>query len=125
MKRAHAAIIAAALVNAGIGSAALAQKPVALVVADVKTVALGYRVSELRGKAVVNDRGEKIGTIDDFIINRDRVLFTVLSVGGFLGIGERLVIAPYSSLRWKGSRLILPGATKEALRSLPPFHYLK
>ena len=112
-----------ALSATAIGSAAHAQKPVALVVVDVKAVALGYRVSELTGKAVYNDAGEDIGKLDDFIINRDRVLFVILSVGGFLGIGDRLVALPYSSLRIKGDRIVLPGATKAALNKLPAFRY--
>src|SRR5258708_32031427 len=63
---------------------------VEIVVVDVGTVAGGYRVSELMRSTVVNDRGERIGTIDDFIIGGDdRVLFAVLQVGGFLGLGGR------------------------------------
>src|SRR5512132_914791 len=57
-----------------------------LVVVDVTTVAKGYRTSKLTGSNVVNDHDERIGTIDDIIIGRDRVLFVVLQVGGFLGL---------------------------------------
>lgn len=107
------------------GSTAQAQKPVALVVVDVKAVALGYRASELTGKAVYNDAGNEIGKLDDFIISRDRVLFAILSVGGFLGIGDRLVALPYTSLRVKGDRIVVPGATKAALGKLPAFTYAR
>lgn len=123
LRPALASALVAALSATAIGSAAQAQKPVALVVVDVKAVALGYRVSELTGKAVYNDAGENIGKLDDFIVNRDRVLFVILSVGGFLGIGDHLVALPYSSLRMKGDRLLVPGATKAALKKLPEFRY--
>src|SRR4051812_30055404 len=51
---------------------------VALVVVDVAAVAHGYRASKLTGSNVINDKNEKIGTIDDIIIGRDRVIFAVL-----------------------------------------------
>jgi uncharacterized protein YrrD len=75
---------------------------------------------------VVNDKNEKIGTIDDVIIGRgDTVLFAVLSVGGFLNLGSHLVVMPFSSLTIDdaGRKITLPGATKEALKNLPEFHY--
>src|SRR4051812_17427094 len=60
---------------------------VRLVTVDVNTVAQGDRVSKLTGTGVTNGKKEKIGTIDDFVIARNRSLFAVLQVGGFLGIG--------------------------------------
>jgi hypothetical protein len=81
---------------------------VALVVVDVVTVADGYRFSKLRGQTVYNSTNGKIGDLDDLIVGKDRVLFAIIQVGGFLGIG---------------SRLVLPGATKEQVKSLPEFHY--
>jgi hypothetical protein len=46
-----------------------------------------------------------------------------VSVGGFLGLGGRLVAIPVEQLRAEKDRLILPGATKEALTKLPEFKY--
>lgn len=43
----------------------------ALVAPDVKEVAKGYRADALKLKSVVNDKGENIGRIDDFIFGRD------------------------------------------------------
>jgi sporulation protein YlmC with PRC-barrel domain len=102
---------------------AAAQKPVVLAIVDVKLVALGYRISELIGKPVYNSQGQRIGRVDDFVIQRDRVLMTIISVGGFLGIGGRLVAVPYSSLRMTRKGMVLPGATKQAVGRLPAFHY--
>jgi hypothetical protein len=64
----------------------------------VAAVAKGYRTSKLMGSDVVNDHDERIGTIDDIIIGRDRVLFAVIQVGGFLGLGGHLVAVPYQAL---------------------------
>jgi hypothetical protein len=98
---------------------------VQLVVVDVHAVAEGYRASKLIGSNVVNDQNEKVGTIEDIIIGRDRVLFAVLQVGGFLHLGGRMVAVPYQSLVLdeSGTKIKLPGATQEALKKLPEFKY--
>jgi hypothetical protein len=95
-------------------------------IVDVTIVGKGYRVSKLMGKAVYNSTNEKIGEVDDFVIGLDRVLFTILQVGGFLGVGGRLVAVPYAALMLNadGTRITLPGATKEQLLKLKPFAYL-
>ncbi len=100
---------------------------VQLVKVDVQVVAKGYRVSKLTGHAVVNDKNERIGKIDDFVIGRDEghSLFTVLQVGGFLGLGSHLVAVPYDSLTidQSGNKIELPGASKEQLERLGEFRY--
>ena len=96
-----------------------------LVVVDVHEVAEGYRASKLIGSSVVNDQNEKIGTIEDIVIGKDKVLFAVLQVGGFLHIGGRMVAVPFQSLVLdeNGAKIKLPGATQEALKKLPEFKY--
>lgn len=98
---------------------------VEFVVVDVKTVARGYRTSKLKGTTVTNDKNEKIGEIDDIIIGRDKVLFAILQVGGFLGLGAHLVAVPYNSLVLDdtGRKIQLPGASREALKKLTEFKY--
>src|SRR5258708_661916 len=98
---------------------------VELTIVDVHSVAEGYRASKLIGSSVVNDQNEKIGTIEDIIIGKDKVLFAVLQVGGFLHIGGRMVAVPFQSLAIDetGSKIKLPGATQEALKKLPEFKY--
>jgi len=101
---------------------AAAPAPVALVVVNVQAVALGYRASQLIGRPVTNGK-EEIGKIDDLVVGRDKVLFAIIGVGGFLGIGQHLVVAPYNRLTVTPQRILLPGATKAALLKLPEFHY--
>jgi hypothetical protein len=98
---------------------------VELVVVDVVAVADGYRASKLRGATVVNPQNEKIGALDDLIVGKDRVLFGIIEVGGFLGLGSHLIAVPYSSLQISdgGRRIVLPGATKEHVKDLPEFKY--
>ena len=100
---------------------------VAIIKVDVARVALGQRASKLVGASVVNSADERIGTIDDLVVNpQDKVTYAILSVGGFLGIGSKLVAVPFEQLRTvKEERLMLPGATKDALKNLPEFKYAK
>lgn len=96
-----------------------------VVVVDVVAVAKGLRTGDLKGKPVLNEKNERIGTIDDLIIGKDRVLFGILQVGGFLGIGSHFVAVPYQSLQIGDAptKIVLPGASKEALKNLPEFKY--
>ena len=105
-------------------AAAQGPKPVALVVVNVAAVALGYRATQLIGRPVSNGT-ENIGKIEDLIVGRDKVLFAIIGVGGFLGIGERLVAIPYNSLAVTSQSIVLRGATKAAVGNLPAFHYAK
>lgn len=117
--------LCAAVLAVGLASPVAAQgpPPVALVVVDVRAVALGYRATRLVGREVTNERGEEIGKIDDLIVGRDKVLFAVIGVGGFLGIGEHLIAVPYNSLAVTSRSIVLRGATKESVRRLPQFRY--
>ena len=92
---------------------------------DVKEVAKGYRVSELTGEAVANNSGEEIGSIDDLIVDREKVLFAILQIGGFLGLGGFLVAIPYNALEINedGSKIVLAQGSKEELQKLPEFKY--
>jgi len=99
-----------------------------VLVVDVRAVATGYRLSRLIGTDVVNDRNEGIGTFEDLIISKDKdALFAVLQVGGFLGIGGRLIAIQFESLELSEAagdlRIVLPGATREALKAMPEFEY--
>ena len=83
------------------------------------------RSSKLIGAAVYNDQGEKIGTVDDIIVTAGAVEPTVVvSVGAFLGTGEKLVSEPLSHVKLgKGDRMMMPGATKSAISAKPAYKY--
>ena len=99
---------------------------VALVAPDAKEVAKGYRAEELKLRSVVNDKGEIIGRIDDFIFGRDSgPIFAVLKVGDLVGLEGELVAVPFRSLKLDDSsgQIVLPGASRAALQKLPVFLY--
>lgn len=97
-----------------------------LVKVDVSVVGHAYRASKLIGANVVNEKNESVGKIDDIIIDKNNVMFAVLQVGGFLGVGSRLVAVPYDSLKIAegGKRIELRGASKDELNKLTEFKYL-
>ncbi len=90
----------------------------------------GMRTSKIVGSSVYNDRNEKVGSIDDLVIGSDKTLNAVVSVGGFLGMGTKMVEVPFDKLQFgntKGSsdnRVVMPGVTKESLTSMPDYHYI-
>jgi hypothetical protein len=91
---------------------------------DVQKLSAGYRSSKIVGSPVVNDANEKIGEVDDLLVEpSDKVLFAVLSVGGFLGMGEHLVVVPFHNLKITGNRVMLPGGSQDELKALPKFVY--
>jgi sporulation protein YlmC with PRC-barrel domain len=119
-----AAPMLAALLAIVAGPKAAQAQPVHLVKVDLEVVAAGYRVSDLIGREVINEKDETVGDIDDLIVDKEQVMFAVLEVGGFLGVGGYLVVVPYDSLEIGSGETIKPtGASKESLEALEEFEY--
>ena len=119
----------AALIGIFLAAPAIAQgvaQTVDIAKVDVRTVAAGYRASKVIGSSVLNQANETIGKIDDLLVTRDgKEPYVVLSVGGFLGMGTRMVIVRYDSLKFADNKIVLPGGTKDGLKMLPAFEYSK
>ncbi len=82
------------------------------------------KASDLIGKDVKNMNGEDVGSIDDLVIGvNDQVAYAVVSVGGFLGIGDKLVAVPYNKFRMRGEDVLVLDATKESLKKEAAFTY--
>jgi sporulation protein YlmC with PRC-barrel domain len=85
------------------------------------------RASRLIGTDVVNDKDQTIGKVDDILIGSgDKVTTAVISVGGFLGIGGKLVTVPFDQLTPAANdrkALTMPNASKESLKAMPAFNY--
>src|ERR1700746_1461476 len=86
--------------------------------------------SKLKGLNVTNQKDETVGEITDLAIKNHQVDALILSVGGFLGMGERYVAVSPSSVnvrydakndKWLASM----NTTKEALKAAPEFKYPK
>jgi len=59
-----------------------------------------FKANELIGSSVKNAQGEELGSIEELVINPQdgRVIYAVLSFGGFLGMGDKLFAIPWEAL---------------------------
>jgi sporulation protein YlmC with PRC-barrel domain len=82
------------------------------------------RATKIIDAVVKNDRGEEVGEVDDLIMSRNgKIKKVVLSVGGFLKIGEKLVAVSFRSLKVNDKGDIIYNITKEQLERHPKFTY--
>jgi sporulation protein YlmC with PRC-barrel domain len=108
-----------------------AQAPVAgstvvgVAAAELRDVTLGWSAKrQVLGQAVFNDKSERIGAVDDIVIAPDKaVSYAIIGAGGFLGIGKHDVAIPVNQLKQVDGKFVLAGATKDALKAMPPFEY--
>jgi len=96
-------------------------------VAEARELASGWSAKrQILGQPVFNDRDERVGSIDDIIIAPDKsVSYAIVNAGGFIGLTKHDVAIPVSQLKLVDSKLVLAGATKEALKASPPFEYAR
>ncbi len=78
------------------------------------------------GANVTNPEGQTVGDINDLMFDKSGQISTVvIGVGGFLGLGEKVVAVPFASLTvgsaTDGSRTIMLKATKDSLKLAPAF----
>lgn len=108
--------------------------------ADQEPAATWLRASDLLGakvKSGVDKEAKTIGSVDDVIVSgaTGRLLFGVVSTGGFLGVGDTLTAVPCELLVWKrptdsDKDVLVLDTTKTKLASAPKFdlskveHYL-
>jgi hypothetical protein len=78
---------------------------------------------DVLGQNVYDTGGQAIGQIDDLILTRKTVSYAIVGVGGFLGLGRHDVAIPVDKFVRAEGRLVLPDATKEAIRAMPRFEY--
>lgn len=97
--------------------------------ADNMQTADEFRTSKIVGSKVYNNANENIGSVEDIVLKSDGAMDeVVLSVGGFLGIGDKYVAVPFSNLKIArdGSSLkITTDGTKESLKALPDYQFFK
>ncbi len=81
---------------------------------------------QILGHDVYNEKKEKVGSVYDIIIAPDKaVSYGIIAAGGFLGMGKHDVAIPVNQFKMEGGKIILAGATKDAIKAMPAFHYAK
>jgi sporulation protein YlmC with PRC-barrel domain len=100
--------------------------PLAVSVAEMHLVAIGYRAKKILGSEVYNDHNQDVGKVVDFVVTpKEYVSFVIVNVGAFLGIiGGKNVAVPARLFSGLGAgKIVLAGASQQALQALPPFHF--
>jgi sporulation protein YlmC with PRC-barrel domain len=82
-------------------------------------------IEAFQSQDIYNREGEKLGTVTDLLLAPDgRVNAAIVSIGNFLGIGEKRVAVPFVAVtterRDNGLRLVVD-AKKETLQAAPAF----
>ncbi len=78
------------------------------------------------GATVTNPEGQTVGDINDLMFDKAGNISTVvIGVGGFLGMGEKIIAVPFPALTISsgadGARTITLKASKDALKLAPTF----
>jgi sporulation protein YlmC with PRC-barrel domain len=80
--------------------------------------------SKVKGTSVYNDAGDKIGTVEDVVLDKtsNRIMFAALGFGGILGIGEKYYPVPWSLLDYSEAKggYVVP-LNKERIQNAPAY----
>jgi sporulation protein YlmC with PRC-barrel domain len=94
--------------------------------ADVTKITSGTLIAaeKVEGTDVYNLQGEKLGTVDDIMIDKvsGKAIYALMSFGGFLGIGEKYHPLPWSTLKYderKGGYIV--NLDKRMLENAPTY----
>jgi sporulation protein YlmC with PRC-barrel domain len=127
MKTSHLIVLAGLAIAApAVSQAQVAGSTVLGVsVAELRDVTLGWSAKrQILGRPVYNNMDERVGSVDDIIVTPGKsVTYAIVNAGGFLAVAKHDVAVPVSQLKLVGDKLVLAGATKDALKASPPFEY--
>jgi len=80
--------------------------------------------SRVKGTSVFNTTGDKIGHVEDIVLDKtsDHIMFAALGFGGVLGMGEKYYPVPWSVLDYSPDKggYVVP-LTKDTLKSAPAY----
>ena len=69
-----------------------------------------WRASKVVGLNVYNEKNENVGSINDLLMDKSgSIKAAVISVGGFLGMGARLVALPYDKIKFSTEPVVHTG----------------
>jgi sporulation protein YlmC with PRC-barrel domain len=115
------------VIAAGAADAVAQTAGVSVSTTELREVATGWSAKkQILGENVYNEVGDKVGEINDLIVTPTKALsYAIVGVGGFLGVGEHEIAVPVDRLKQVKGQIVLPGATKDALKAAPKFEYAK
>lgn len=80
------------------------------------------RAKKVIGTSVKDPSGQKIGEVEDIVLDKqsNNIMYAVVGFGGFLGMGEKYHPMPWASLDYdEGSDGYVVNLTKEQLKAAP------
>jgi len=82
--------------------------------------------SQIIDEGLFDEKGEQIGEVDDLVIRRNgKIKKVTMEVGGFLGIGDKLIAMPFVKLKMEKDGRISVSATQAELEKRPEFDYYR
>ena len=122
-------IISAAALAISLSTAALAQQPAPTTAGPAEIFArlpAGTTVTNFYKQNVYDPSDNKIGDVDDVLIDKEgRVTAMILGVGGFLGMGEKDVAVPFSSVRASEKTIAPTLRSRYMLRDSEAWHRMR
>jgi sporulation protein YlmC with PRC-barrel domain len=114
--------VAGVAASALLASVAFAQSPSATTdrattaapaaASDTSSFKGSWRTSKLVGLNVYNDSNESLGSINDLLADKGGdIKAVVIGVGGFLGVGEHLVVVPIDKVKFVDEPIAYTGAS--------------
>src|ERR1700736_5236933 len=74
-----------------------------------------WRASKVVGLNVYNEKNENVGSINDLLVDKSgNIKAAVISVGGFLGMGARLVAVPFDKMKFSTEPVAYTGVSSNA-----------
>jgi sporulation protein YlmC with PRC-barrel domain len=74
-----------------------------------------WRASKVVGLNVYNAQNENVGSINDLLVDKGgNIKAAVISVGGFLGMGARLVAVPFDKMKFSSAPVAYTGVSSNA-----------
>ena len=123
---------AAAVFAMSVSMAAFGQQPAPMTSEPAQiftTLPVGTTVTNFYKQNVYDPSDNKIGDVDDVLIDKEgRVTALIISVGGFLGMGEKDVAIPFSAVHSSEKNnkwYLVLNTTKDALKTAPGYTYDK
>ncbi|MGD1075499.1 MAG: PRC-barrel domain containing protein [Thermodesulfovibrionales bacterium] len=82
------------------------ESTIGIAVTELQDVVNGWSAKKkILNKDVYNDKKQKIGVVTD------------------IGVDMHDVAIPFTQIKEQGGKMVLPGATKDAIKAMPVFHY--
>jgi sporulation protein YlmC with PRC-barrel domain len=102
-------------------------QPIGITVTEADAIVSGWSIKRsILRKPVFNEHAEKVGTVYDIVVAPDKsVSYAIIDAQGFIGIPRHDVAVPVDQLDFIDGKLVLRGATRDALKAMPAFQYAK